>query len=601
MQPTDPAFAQHVLARLTDYFVVEGIPWTRRLWDVGSILALEELWEACTWQSRKVLAPSAVSWQRAELRRLVGPDAGMGDRELRRELVALLDVGLVDPSPGHRRLRHLIDHAKVGYLDRWTTALSAQSPVKPERLARTLSAHLLDLGFSAPYLAKHWVTELRNARADTQTIVESAAELALRPETTYEVLIALSAVPQKSNHQSHPGWLTSTAIKQWLEGRGYSTTGVRTFGGFTYQIAARDPLGAAAKAREILERMRARALFVRRDRGGIVAHRVLWVAGYPQPISIDTPSRSADVLALTHLGQLFDVSMERTVIDDALELAAPINQGGLPGPAVAGAWAAIEALLTHPGDPTDDNERGGKAVAADRLAAIVACSWPRAELTTLIHRHDGDDDLAKRRANCTTNHERSALLLAEIQEHGVSRMKFQRPTGRSDAAAADRMQDMVKDPQRVLREVHKATQIALRRLYRARNVVLHGGSTSSVALDATLRTAAPLSVQDSTESPITSSRPASSRLSSPRVPNSASTWSAEKQGCPRWTCSRSPALQGKARQRLRQLWRRRQLCEGWRQPQFELTRPGRTQEARSRWVPRDSTPVSVRRQHRHRL
>ena len=51
---------------------------------------------------------------------------------------------------------------------------------------------------------------------------------------------------------------------------------------------------------------------------------------------------------------------------------------------------------------------------------------------------------------------------------------------------------MLDNPQRVIREVQKAVQIALRRLYRARNVVLHGGSTSSVALDATLRTVAPL-------------------------------------------------------------------------------------------------------------
>ena len=33
---------------------------------------------------------------------------------------------------------------------------------------------------------------------------------------------------------------------------------------------------------------------------------------------------------------------------------------------------------------------------------------------------------------------------------------------------------------------------SLRRLYRQRNIVLHGGSTQSVALNATLRTAAPL-------------------------------------------------------------------------------------------------------------
>ncbi|MFI5736125.1 integrase [Kribbella sp. NPDC051587] len=493
MQPADSAFAQHVLARMTDYFLSEGVPWTRRLWDIGSILGLEELAEACEWQSRKVLSSTAVAWQRAQLQGLVGPDKGIGDRELRRELMALLQNGLVAPSPQHRRLRQLIDHAKAGYLDRWVAALSAEPSVKPERLARTLSAHLLDLGFSAPYLAQHWVTDLRRAHADTHSIVESAAALAAQHEQTYDVLIAFARVPKGGAVASHPQWMPSAQVVQWLHDHGLPVAGVRAAGGVTRQISARDPLAAAAKAREVLERMVARAWFVRRGRGDLEPLDVLWVSGYPSAIASETPSRSADVLSLVHKGQLFDVSAERTIVDDALELAAPINRGGLPGPAVAGGWAAVESLLTHPGDPVDDNERGGKAVAADRLAAIVACSWPRAELTTLVHRHTGKDDLADLRDACETNHARSAVLLAELQTHGTTRLTFRgKPTWRSDMAAADRMQHMIENPLRVLGEVQLAAQIAFRRLYRARNVVLHGGSTSSIALDATLRTAAPL-------------------------------------------------------------------------------------------------------------
>jgi len=40
--------------------------------------------------------------------------------------------------------------------------------------------------------------------------------------------------------------------------------------------------------------------------------------------------------------------------------------------------------------------------------------------------------------------------------------------------------------------VRAAVEGSLRRLYRQGNIVLHGGSTESVALDAALRTAAPL-------------------------------------------------------------------------------------------------------------
>lgn len=54
------------------------------------------------------------------------------------------------------------------------------------------------------------------------------------------------------------------------------------------------------------------------------------------------------------------------------------------------------------------------------------------------------------------------------------------------------MSALVASPQRSLVGVRAAVEGTLRRLYRQRNIVLHGGSTQSVALDATLRTCAPL-------------------------------------------------------------------------------------------------------------
>lgn len=85
------------------------------------------------------------------------------------------------------------------------------------------------------------------------------------------------------------------------------------------------------------------------------------------------------------------------------------------------------------------------------------------------------------------------MLSDEITERGVEVLNFRgRSAWQSDVAAAQRIRDMLAEPRRVLGEVCEAVQIAMRRLYRARNVVLHGGSTSSVVLDATLRTAAPL-------------------------------------------------------------------------------------------------------------
>jgi hypothetical protein len=54
------------------------------------------------------------------------------------------------------------------------------------------------------------------------------------------------------------------------------------------------------------------------------------------------------------------------------------------------------------------------------------------------------------------------------------------------------MAALVASPRRSLQGVRSVVEGSLRRLYRQRNIVLHGGSPQAVALDATLRTAAPL-------------------------------------------------------------------------------------------------------------
>ena len=62
-------------------------------------------------------------------------------------------------------------------------------------------------------------------------------------------------------------------------------------------------------------------------------------------------------------------------MDAAIELLEPLASAAPPTAAAAG-WAAFEALLSEPGN---------HGVVADRMGAIVACSFPRAELTVLSY------------------------------------------------------------------------------------------------------------------------------------------------------------------------------------------------------------------------
>ncbi|MET8956682.1 integrase [Streptomyces sp. NPDC004533] len=493
--PASDPYARHVLARMSDFFTDEGTPWARRLWDIGSVLALEELFEAGYWQAHGVLSQTACDWQRIQLNALIGPDRGLGDKDLRKVLTGLLKNALPDPSPARRRLKEIIGHVRAGYLERWAVAVNVpvEKRVKPERYSRTVASHLLDLGYSASFL-KTWAKDLYDARATTADIADSAAALAGTPARAYEVLVALEKVPRRDLAEPLEHWYDKGKVIAWLREHGHDTAGVRPGGGFVYRFTALDAFSAAEQARQMVERMTARSQFLRKDRGGVEPLPYIWVAGHPGAIPLAPPARGADVLTLVNEGHLYQVAGTRSRIDDALELAAVVNRGPM-APAVAGAWAAVESLLTHPDDPKGENERSGKAVAADRMAAIIACSWPRAELTALAHRHNPrtQDDLGRSIVDCTTNQERARLVAAALHAGGASALDFTRASTKySDRPAAQRMADLVQDPRPVLGDVVGAFRIALRRLYRTRNIILHGGATQGVALEASLRTAAPL-------------------------------------------------------------------------------------------------------------
>ena len=87
-----------------------------------------------------------------------------------------------------------------------------------------------------------------------------------------------------------------------------------------------------------------------------------------------------DALALRRENKLYPQTLQSSIVDAALELVEPLDTGPA-GLAVAGGWAAIEALLSAPGE--------SRSNAAGRLATIVVLSYPRAELTTLSYRIKG--------------------------------------------------------------------------------------------------------------------------------------------------------------------------------------------------------------------
>jgi hypothetical protein len=88
--------------------------------------------------------------------------------------------------------------------------------------------------------------------------------------------------------------------------------------------------------------------------------------------------------------------------------------------------------------------------------------------------------------SASSNRDRCQIVL---DEYANGRCLTLAPAG---AAAQERVLAVIKRPYVELTEIRTHVQQAFRRLYRMRNIVMHGGAASAAGLEVTLRTAAPL-------------------------------------------------------------------------------------------------------------
>jgi hypothetical protein len=455
------------------------------LWEGSSVLALQEAAEAGDWIRMRVLSPAAVSWYLRMLERQLGPDRGLGDTQLRKELTTLLRSGLAHDSCDRRRLIQLMPMIMNGYLPRWATAVDSAKYPAPERLARAIATYLLDCGHSSGQLHR-WARALSmQPDATLADLLTAVSKLADQDDRDFEVLVPFVSVPDHQDLAAHlPEWYSPPRASAWFAEHEIDKP-PRHNGAFYYKVTVKDAVAAARAVTILVRRLEARRSYSRGSKKRLESVGRVWVAGHPEPLRLLPPERGVSVLSLTSEKTMYSVSQSDR-LDEALELAAPLNAGPAAS-AAAGAWAAIESLLYHPGDQADVKE--GKAIAADRLAAIVACSWPRAELTTLSYRHKPSqpDAVSAELRACRSNLQRSEVA-AKTLSTGTA-LALASP---SDVAAAERMKAVLGDPYSQLRDVSCIVQGVFRRLYRQRNIVVHGGNTAAIALDSALRTAAPL-------------------------------------------------------------------------------------------------------------
>jgi len=482
------AYDRHVLARLLDFFS-EKTAWQRTLWNSGTVLSLQELLEASEQSARGVVSESSLGHFAHSISIAVLRDPGVGDQQRRKQISNLLKMDerkntLAYLGVQYRSVKLVIPEVANGYLRRWSESLGLMPPpVKAERAARGVASHLLDCGFNSQYLHR-WFTFKGRHEPGTKslaTILEEADDLAREPLRTFEALLIFTHAPATDPAKEQPvHWLTNKAASEWLRAQGFDVSGLRQRGGFRLSVTSRDLQGVADTAAETASRLISRINLGSSNYNRLALMDQVWVAGEPKPIPLPRLRRRVEVHSLQRENRLYDLR-EFGSIDAAMELVEPLD-GQPPSAAVAGGWAAIEALLTGPGD------RDQRVQAGDRMAALVACSFPRAELTTLSYELERQGGvLGEDLKNCQSNKARCEILVRLIT--AATPPVFQRD---SDNAALSRISSLLSDPSRVMGDIETHIAACLRRLYRNRNIVLHGGKTNAVGLRACLRIAAPL-------------------------------------------------------------------------------------------------------------
>lgn len=446
---------------------------------------LRETVEACDFLSSGHLRDGVVTDLAKTCMRRCGPDLGVGPAEVRQSIQRCLR-DLPKSPMARRELKYIVESLEDSYLETWSKALEADPEVLPvEEASRVIAGHLLGAGHS-PESLHRWTTWLSKSAkpSSVSEIAAAAADVSSRRIKNWEVLVPFRSL--ESHGQTLPKeWLSPAAATAWLKENVPTEVPLRQNGGFLISTEAIDAWAAVEIVSDLVESLAARVSVGVPGTPRFQPLAKAYVSGSANEFPLGRPRRQVDIHALKRQNALYDLDLPGLAgrLRSALDLVSSLETGA-PGAAVSGGWAAIEALLSRP--DTSNVE------AADDLAVLVACSFPRAELTTLSYAYESayEDQISKALSRAETNQERCRILTEEL---GANKMiGVDGNLKPSDQAAMSRVQQLLGSPTDVLARVRCYVAESIRRLYRQRNLVLHAGITDSIAMTTTLRTVPPL-------------------------------------------------------------------------------------------------------------
>jgi hypothetical protein len=402
----------------------------------------------------------------------------------------------------YHSLRYLVDSAEEGYLERWSRAAS-NGRGSEERVARHLVESLLDRGVS-PDKIHHWVTYqkqqiLQDAEEGeigggkvAQLILE-ADGLAERAEVQRDVAIPLRDFLPSLRSLLPPGaaYLPPAEAERWLKQKcGISKESLPSpydrYPFLVINVRCTDEWDGVERAHELIEQAQAQ-LSLLPDSSRYESYEIgqwAWVAGSSRRFTLlERRRQKFGIPFLRQMGML-SADTRDDVSDrfaDALVLLSSMKLG-TTGASLASGWAAMEGLL---------GGSEGNYQVAEKMANILAASFVRAELTWLVH--SGFASPRLQRQFTGTASRAAGILEQRLRDKEFKHTACRRKT---DQLAVERLKTLIRLDEgneqqqfNTLDGMRARLESTFNRLYRQRNIVLHGGRLGSIATSASIRMA----------------------------------------------------------------------------------------------------------------
>ncbi|ODQ84146.1 integrase [Dietzia alimentaria] len=479
MPISEPPRYTNFTARMMEITSTQA-PWHRRLWRSGTMQIARELLE----ESVRPGAPeAAVTDQRSYVQHCLRTDHGIADNGKSVEgAVKAIKPGITESSHAWIHLREHVDRMHHSYLTNWADSIDSPTatgkPIDVEGAARRITAHLLDAGMHKSSLYA-WLRAIRDSPSSITIgdFLREADSRLKQPEQTYTFCVPVEKMG-RFDVASAPGWMTAQETAQWKRVHAKRAQGLSQRGSFLLEVQARDVNAAADKARSRISNLAAK--FYLSSKTPIVISPSMWSKEKGSEFPTQATNRVINVRSFELLGRVQELEMH-DYITNTLALVQPLRTAA-PHIAVMSGWSAIESLMVGPSDAQD-------VIAASRFSLIVAASMVRAELSwlsrTYVDTHD--DAAAEEMRGCEKNIDRARLF--QMHASANPQIDLQKPV---DNLALERIRPALIDPRR---EVEKISGILTReftRLYRKRNMIVHGGHTQESNLHSISETLAPL-------------------------------------------------------------------------------------------------------------